>query len=60
MVPHKFFPKYRLVFLYRKMGLNAEAIALAKSMLTTTAKINSKAVIGIKYEIRKFLKQYDY
>jgi hypothetical protein len=42
------------------MGLNAEAIALAKSMLTTTAKINSKAVIGIKYEIRKFLKQYDY
>jgi len=59
MVPHKFFPKYRLVFLYRKMELKKEAIALAKSMLTTSAKINSKMVVGMKHEIRKFLKQYD-
>lgn len=60
LVPHKFFPRYRLVFLYQKMGLKAEAIDLAKTILTTSAKINSEVVIGMKYEIRKFLKQYDY
>jgi O-antigen polymerase len=60
MVPHKFFPKYRLVFLYQKMGLNLEAVTLAKNMLSTTAKIKSKVAIGIKYEMKKFLKQYEY
>ena len=60
MVPHKFFPKYRLVYLYKKMGLQKEALELAESIVITPAKVNSVTVQGIKYEMRKFLQQNGY
>ena len=60
MVPHKFFPKYRLVYLYKKMGLHKEALELAESIVITPAKVNSVTVRGIKYEMRKFLQKNGY
>lgn len=59
LVPHKFFPRYRLVYLYNKMGLKKEALNLAIEIVTTPAKINSKTVQGIKYEMKKYIKQND-
>jgi tetratricopeptide (TPR) repeat protein len=60
MVPHKFYPRYRLVYLYNKMGLEKEALDLAETIVITPAKVNSKIVLGIKYEMRKFIKQHSY
>ncbi len=58
MVPHKFFPRYRLVYLYDKMGLDKEALTLAKTMTITPAKVHSRAVQGMKYEMRKYIQQH--
>ncbi|MEN8765391.1 MAG: O-antigen ligase family protein [Wenyingzhuangia sp.] len=56
MVPHKFLPKYRLVYLYDKIGLKNEALYLAKRILVTPAKVHSKSVVKIKHEMRKYVK----
>ena len=58
MVPHKFFPRYRLVYLYDKMDLEKEALTLAKTMSITPAKVHSRAVQGMKYEMRKYIQKH--
>ncbi|WP_142785720.1 O-antigen ligase family protein [Changchengzhania lutea] len=60
IVPHKFFPKYRLVYLYKKMGMLEKALQLAKTIIITPAKVKSSTVTGIKYEMREFIKENNY
>ena len=55
IVPHKFLPKYHLVLLLDKMNLKEDAYKLAKEIIVTPAKVNSKTVINIKYQMREYV-----
>ncbi len=59
IIPHKFYPKYRLLPLYFGTGQKRKAIDLARSMLHTEPKVPSKIVDKIKYDARGFLEKYE-
>jgi O-antigen ligase len=59
IIPHKFYPKYRLLPLYFGTGQKRKAIELARSMLHTEPKVPSKIVDKIKYDVRGFLEKYE-
>ncbi len=59
IIPHKFYPKYRLLPLYFGTGQERKAIDLARSMLHTEPKVPSKIVDKIKYDVRGFLEKYE-
>ncbi len=55
MVPHKFYPKYKLVKMYYEIGEYNKAKKLAYELLQKEVKVNSKAISEIKEELLKIL-----
>lgn len=58
LIPHKFYPKYRLVPLYYGIGEEDKAICLANEIMQMKVKIPSKTIDDIKREIQLFLNVY--
>ncbi len=59
IIPHKFYPKYRLLPLYYGTGQEKKAISLARTIINTKPKVNSKIIDKIKYDVREFLEMHD-
>ena len=57
IIPHKFYPKYRLVFLHDDLGNRIEALNLAKEIVQAPAKVKSDIVLQMKSEMREYLNQ---
>jgi O-antigen ligase len=59
LIPHKFYPKYRLVQFYRERGNTRQAIALAREIDAMRVKVHSDEVVRMKTELSHFVNQYD-
>lgn len=57
LIPHKFYPKYRLVYLYHQLGERDKAFGLAQNLVRSPAKVNSEVIVQIKSEMRAFVNQ---
>lgn len=55
MCPSRYVPIYQLVKLYKDIGRNDEALALAKQILEKDIKVESSTVYAIKYEMKKII-----
>ncbi|MBN1183041.1 MAG: O-antigen ligase family protein [Bacteroidales bacterium] len=52
LIPHRFYPRLRLVLLLQKLGRNTEAFEMADEMLTMPVKVESELVNNILQEVR--------
>lgn len=59
LIPHKLYPEYRLVLLYKKTGKIDKAVQLAKEIIQKQPKVKSGIVDQIKTEMEDFVKEYD-
>lgn len=57
IIPHKFYPKYLLVKLYKENGEDEKAKALAKEIINMSEKISTTAAKQIKKEMKKLIKE---
>jgi hypothetical protein len=57
MMPVKYLPKYKLVLLNQQLGNDAEAIKMAKIILTTPIKVKSDFVNQIRVEMEQYLQE---
>ena len=55
MIPHRFYPKYLLVQLYRETNQTTKARRLAKEIMNAEPKVTSNEVAEIKHAMKKFL-----
>jgi len=60
LIPHRFYPKYRLVKLYAKSGKMNEALNMAEKIINMPIKVDSQLVRQIKKEMEHFIKTYKY
>lgn len=59
IVPHKLYPRYRLVYVYANMGKLDKAISTAKSVLLMKPKVDSPISIRLKSDLQQFIKSVD-
>ena len=57
IMPIKFYPKYRLVYLFHQTGRTREAYELAKKLLEMPVKVESPAIDQMLNEMRVFVNQ---
>lgn len=55
IIPHKFYPKYRLVLLYEKTGRKGKALQLGNEIISMPSKVESDVVGQIKIEMENFI-----
>lgn len=58
IVPHLLYPKYRLVFVYKKRNKISEALRLAKEIIEQKPKIHNQLSIQLKNEMSDFFNNY--
>lgn len=57
IIPHKFYPKYRLVYIYAKTNRINEALKLADEIVKMDMKVDSEVMETIKAEMVKFIEE---
>jgi O-antigen polymerase len=59
IMPVKFYPRYRMVLLYQKLGEMDKAKSLAQQILDMPIKVDSDVVSGVRQEMKVFLNSYN-
>ena len=60
IIPHLFYPRYRLVPLHYDLGQREKTISMARSIVQMEVKVPSKKVGRLKAETAEFLKIVGY
>lgn len=55
MIPHRFYPRYRLAILYEKTGQRAAAVATARQIMNMPVKVPSTTVANIKADMKRLI-----
>jgi O-antigen polymerase len=59
IIPHKFYPRYLLALLYKKIGEREKAFEIANELINKPVKIESEEISKIKTEMNEFIELYN-